>query len=191
MGIAGNTNEALALATGSYTALLDHDDFLSPNALFEFVKAINENGDADCIYSDEDKVDQEGKLHYFPHFKSDYNPDLLHTNNYICHFFAVKTSIIKKVGGFRPNFDGAQDFDLVLRCIDESKSVVHVPKILYSWRCHKGSTSANTDSKSYAFEAGSVHCRNIMIVMELRRRLTIHLYQGIIRQRICIQSVLL
>ena len=154
LGIAGNTNEALALATGSYTALLDHDDFLSPNALFEFVKAINENGDADCIYSDEDKVDQEGKLHYFPHFKSDYNPDLLHTNNYICHFFAVKTSIIKKVGGFRPNFDGAQDFDLVLRCIDESKSVVHVPKILYSWRCHKGSTSANTDSKSYAFEAG-------------------------------------
>lgn len=154
LGIAGNTNEALSLATGSYTALLDHDDFLSPNALFEFVKAINENGDADCIYSDEDKVDQEGKLHYFPHFKSDYNPDLLHTNNYICHFFAVKTSIIKKVGGFRQNFDGAQDFDLVLRCIDESKSVVHVPKILYSWRCHKGSTSANTDSKSYAFEAG-------------------------------------
>ena len=81
LGIAGNTNEALALATGSYTALLDHDDFLSPNALFEFVKAINENGDADCIYSDEDKVDQEGQLHYFPHFKSDYNPDLLHTNN--------------------------------------------------------------------------------------------------------------
>ena len=104
MGIGQNTNEALALATGSYTALLDHDDFLSPNALFEFVKAINENGDADCIYSDEDKVDQEGKLHYFPHFKSDYNPDLLHTNNYICHFFAVKTSIIKKVGGFRPKF---------------------------------------------------------------------------------------
>ncbi len=154
LGIAGNTNEALALATGSYTALLDHDDFLAPNALFEFVKAINENGDADCLYSDEDKVNQEGTFHYFPHFKSDYNPDLLHTNNYICHFFAVKTSIIKKVGGFRPNFDGAQDFDLVLRCIDESKIVVHVPKILYSWRCHKDSTSANVDSKGYAFEAG-------------------------------------
>lgn len=154
LGIAGNTNAALSLATGSYTALLDHDDFLAPNALFEFVKAINENGDADCLYSDEDKVDQDGKLHYFPHFKSDYNPDLLHTNNYICHFFAVKTSIIKKIGGFRSNFDGAQDFDLVLRCIDESKSVVHVPKILYSWRCHKDSTSANTDSKGYAFEAG-------------------------------------
>ena len=154
LGIAGNTNAALELATGSYTALLDHDDFLAPNALFEFVKAINENGDADCIYSDEDKVDQEGKLHYFPHFKSDYNPDLLHTNNYICHFFAVKTSIIQKVGGFRSNFDGAQDFDLVLRCIDESESVVHVAKILYHWRCHKGSTSANTDSKTYAFEAG-------------------------------------
>lgn len=154
LGIAGNTNEALALATGSYTALLDHDDFLAPNALFEFVKVINEKGDADCLYSDEDKVDQDGKFHYFPHFKSDYNPDLLHTNNYICHFFAAKTSIIKKVGGFRPNFDGAQDFDLVLRCIDESKVIVHVPKILYSWRCHKGSTSANTDSKDYAFEAG-------------------------------------
>ena len=154
LGIAGNTNEALKLATGSYTALLDHDDFLAPNALFEFVKAINETGDADCLYSDEDKVDQEGKLHYFPHFKSDYNPDLLHTNNYICHFFAVKTSIIEKIGGFRPNFDGAQDFDLVLRCIDESKTIVHVPKILYHWRCHKGSTSANTDSKTYAFEAG-------------------------------------
>ncbi len=154
LGIAGNTNEALALATGNYTALLDHDDFLAPNALFEFVKAINENGDADCLYSDEDKVDQDGTFHYFPHFKSDYNPDLLHTNNYICHFFAVKTSIIKKIGGFRSNFDGAQDFDLVLRCIDESKSVIHVPKILYSWRCHKDSTSANTDSKGYAFEAG-------------------------------------
>lgn len=154
LGIAGNTNAALALASGSYTALLDHDDFLSPNALFEFVKVINENGDADCLYSDEDKVDQDGKLHYFPHFKSDYNPDLLHTNNYICHFFAVKTAIIKKVGGFRSNFDGAQDFDLVLRCIEESKTIVHVPKILYSWRCHKGSTSANTDSKGYAFEAG-------------------------------------
>ena len=154
LGIAGNTNAALELATGSYTALLDHDDFLAPNALFEFVKAINENGDADCLYSDEDKVDQEGKLHYFPHFKSDYNPDLLHTNNYICHFFAVKTSIIQKVGDFRSNFDGAQDFDLVLRCIDESESVVHVAKVLYHWRCHKGSTSANTDSKTYAFEAG-------------------------------------
>lgn len=154
LGIAGNTNEALTLATGSYTALLDHDDFLAPDALFEFVKAINENGDADCLYSDEDKVDQEGKIHYFPHFKPDYNPDLLHTYNYICHFFAVKTSIIKKIGGFRPNFDGAQDFDLVLRCVDESKNIVHVPKILYSWRCHKDSTSANKDSKSYAFEAG-------------------------------------
>ena len=154
LGIAGNTNAALELASGTYTALLDHDDFLSPNALYEFVKAINEHGDADCLYSDEDKVDQEGKLHYFPHFKSDYNPDLLHSNNYICHFFAVKTSIIKKVGGFRPDFDGAQDYDLVLRCIDESKIIIHVPKILYSWRCHKGSTSANTDSKGYAFESG-------------------------------------
>lgn len=154
LGIAGNTNEALSLVTGAYTALLDHDDFLSPNALYEFVKAINEHPEADCLYSDEDKVDQEGKLHYFPHFKSDYNPDLLHTNNYICHFFAVKTEIIKKIGGFRPSYDGAQDYDLVLRCIDESSSVIHVPKILYSWRSHKGSTSSNTDSKGYAFEAG-------------------------------------
>lgn len=154
LGIAGNTNAALKLATGSYIALLDHDDFLMPNALYEFAKAINENPGADCLYSDEDKVDQDGKQHFFPHFKSDFNIDLLCTNNYICHFFAVKASIIRKIGGFRMDFDGAQDYDLILRCVEESRKVVHVPKILYSWRSHKGSTSANTDSKGYAFEAG-------------------------------------
>ena len=154
LGIAGNTNEALALATGSYTALLDHDDFLSPNALFEFVKAINENGDADCIYSDEDKVDQEGKLHYFPHFKSDYNPDLLHTNNYICHFFVVRRQLVEEVGGFRREFDGAQDYDFIFRCVEKAREVVHVPEILYHWRTHKASTADNPASKMYAFEAG-------------------------------------
>lgn len=154
-GIAGNTNAALRMATGEYVALLDHDDFLMPNALFEFVKVINEHPQVDCIYSDEDKVDQDGKIHYYPHFKPDFNLDLLLSNNYICHFFMAKRSIINEIGGFRNDYDGAQDYDLILRCVEKSSEIIHVPQILYAWRNHRGSTSGNTDSKSYAFEAGA------------------------------------
>lgn len=154
LGIAGNTNAALALAEGDFIALLDHDDFIAPNALFEFVKAINEDSSIDVLYSDEDKVDQKGKFHFFPHFKPDFNMDLLLTNNYICHFFAVRKNIVDKFGGFRSEYDGAQDYDFILRSIENTNNIKHIPKILYHWRSHMNSTAENPESKMYAYEAG-------------------------------------
>ena len=153
-GISGNTNAALELATGDYIALLDHDDVLALSALYEVVEAINENIDNEVIYTDEDKVDMDLKYHFEPHFKPDYNLDLLRSNNYICHFFVVKASIINEVGGFRKEYDGSQDYDLILRCTEKAKKVKHLPRILYHWRTHMNSTAANPESKMYCFEAG-------------------------------------
>lgn len=154
LGIAGNTNAAIALAIGDYIALLDHDDILAPNALFEYVKVLNEHPDYDMFYSDEDKVDEKGKKHFEPNFKPDYNVDLFMTNNYICHFFMAKKEIVDQIGGFRPGYDGAQDYDFILRCIENGKHIHHVPKILYYWRCHKNSTARDFSSKEYAYDAG-------------------------------------
>lgn len=151
--ISGNSNEALKLATGEYIALLDHDDLLAPNTLYEVVKAINEES-ADVIYSDEDKVSMDLKHHFEPHFKPDLNIDLLRSNNYICHLFVAKTEYIKETGGFRSAFDGAQDFDLIFRCVEKAEKVYHIPKILYHWRMHQNSTAANPESKMYCYEAG-------------------------------------
>lgn len=153
-GISGNTNAALELATGDYIALLDHDDILALSALYEVVEAINEDLDNEVIYTDEDKVDMDLKHHFEPHFKPDYNLDLLRSNNYICHFFVVKTSIINEVGGFRKEYDGSQDYDLILRCTEKARKVKHLPRILYHWRTHINSTAANPESKMYCFEAG-------------------------------------
>ena len=153
-GISENTNEGLAMATGEYIGLLDHDDVLELHALYEMRKAIENNPKADVLYSDEDKVSFD-LTHYFePHFKPDFNPDLLRSNNYICHFLVMKRSLLDKVGGFRPEFDGAQDFDLVLRLTEQAEQVVHIPKVLYHWRSHEASTAANPMSKLYAYEAG-------------------------------------
>ena len=153
-GIAGNTNGALKMAEGDYVALLDHDDLLSPDALYEIVKCVNQCPEADVIYSDEDKVDERGRKFYEPHFKPDFNLDLLRTMNYICHLFAVKTDLLRAVGGMREAYDGAQDYDLIFRCTERAEKICHIPKILYHWRCHKSSTSRNPESKRYAFEAG-------------------------------------
>ena len=153
-GIAGNTNAALEMAKGDYVALLDHDDLLSPDALYEIVKCVNQCPDADVIYSDEDKVDERGRKYYEPHFKPDFNIDLLRTMNYICHLFVVKTSLLRTVGGMRAAYDGAQDYDLIFRCTEEAEKICHIPKLLYHWRCHKSSTSRNPESKTYAFDAG-------------------------------------
>lgn len=154
LGIAGNTNAALALAKGEFIALLDHDDMLAPNALFEYVKVLNDHPDYDMFYSDEDKVDEGGKKHFDPNFKPDYNPDLFMTNNYICHFFMVKKDIVDKIGGFRPGYDGAQDYDFILRCIENGNHIHHVPQILYYWRSHRNSTARDFSSKEYAYDAG-------------------------------------
>ncbi len=154
-GISGNTNAALDMARGDFVILADHDDTLPPNAFYEVVKAINENPDCQVIYSDEDKLDMDGKALFDPHFKPDFNPDLLTSVNYICHLFIIRQDLLKQVGGFRQEFDGAQDYDFIFRCTEAAKRVYHIPKVLYHWRCHQNSTASNPESKMYAFEAGS------------------------------------
>ena len=154
LGIAENTNQAFAMAKGEFMGLLDHDDLLAPNALYEIVKALQDHPEADALYTDEDKVTTELDEHFQPHLKPDFNLDLLRSNNYICHFFVVRRSIVEKAGGFRKEFDGAQDYDFIVRCTENAREVLHVPEILYHWRTHKASTADNPASKMYAFEAG-------------------------------------
>lgn len=155
-GISENMNAAMALATGDYIGFFDHDDLLTPDALYEMVKVINEHEDAFFIYSDEDKTDEHSSSYFTPNFKPDFNLDLLLSVNYICHFLVVSQSLIQKVGLLNKDFDGAQDYDFVLRCVDELKEqgIYHIPKILYHWRFHKESTAGNPKSKTWAFEAG-------------------------------------
>ena len=154
LGIAENTNRALSKAKGEFMGLLDHDDLLAPNALYEIVQALQDHPQADALYTDEDKVTTELDEHFQPHLKPDFNLDLLRSNNYICHFFVVRRSIVEKAGGFRKEFDGAQDYDFIFRCTENAREVLHVPEILYHWRTHKASTADNPASKMYAFEAG-------------------------------------
>ena len=153
-GIAGNTNEAIAMASGEFVGLLDHDDLLAPNALYEIASALEHEPDIDVLYTDEDKVRGEGLEHFQPHFKPDFNPDLLRSNNYICHFFVARRSLIEKVGGFSSAFDGAQDHDFIFRCTEQAGKIHHIPEIMYHWRTHQSSTADNPESKLYAFEAG-------------------------------------
>ena len=160
-GIAENTNAGLLYATGDYIALLDHDDLLTADALYEFAVAIEESKkqgiELQMIYSDEDKCDGDGATFYEPHFKPDFNLDLLLTNNFICHFTAIRAEIFRELQ-LRGEYNGAQDFDLVLRVagkfMDKPQMIWHVPKVLYHWRCHRNSTAANPASKIYAYEAG-------------------------------------
>jgi GT2 family glycosyltransferase len=152
-GISGNTNKALEMSAGEYTALFDHDDLLEPNTLFEIVSSL-QNVHHDVVYTDEDKLNDETGKFEDPNFKPDYNPDLLLSHNYITHFFVVKTSIIKGVGGFDSTYDGAQDYDVIFKCIEQSKSIYHISKSLYHWRMHKGSTALDPESKTYCYEAG-------------------------------------
>lgn len=154
LGIAGNTNAAFEMASGDFVGLLDHDDLLAPNALYEIVSMITEDETVDAVYTDEDKVRTDLSEHFQPHFKPDFNIDLLRSNNYICHFFAVRRSLMERVGGFRTEFDGAQDYDYIFRCTEQARKTAHVAEILYHWRVHEASTADNPASKMYAFEAG-------------------------------------
>ncbi len=152
-GIAGNTNECCKMATGEYIGLFDHDDILHPSALYEYVKAINEKG-ADYLYCDEatfknGDIDQMITMH----FKPDYAPDTLRANNYICHFSVFSRQLLDGTELFRPQFDGSQDHDMILRLTDRAKRIVHVPKLLYYWRSHAGSTAADINAKPYAVES--------------------------------------
>ena len=155
LGIAENTNAAMEMAVGEFTGLLDHDDLLAPQALYRIVEALNQSSEEpDVFYSDEDKVTTDLSEHFQPHFKPDFNVDLLRSNNYICHLFVVKRLIVEEIGGFRNDFDGAQDYDLILRCIEKAEGIYHIPKILYHWRVHQSSTAENPESKLYAYDAG-------------------------------------
>ena len=153
-GIAENTNEALKMATGDFIGLLDHDDLLAPNALYEVAKALESHPKTDVIYTDEDKVRADLSEHFQPNLKPDFNLDLLRSNNYICHFFVVRRTIVETIGGFRKEYDGAQDYDFIFRCCESAKEIYHVPEILYHWRTHQASTADNPASTMYAFEAG-------------------------------------
>lgn len=152
--IAEATNSAASLATGEFIGFLDHDDELRENALYEMVRELNSHKDADLLYSDEDKITPDGVRHY-PHFKSDWNPELLLCQNYVCHFTVVRRSLFEKLGGIRKGFDGAQDWDFVLRVSEATTpdKIRHIPKILYHWRVIDGSTAKGTEQKPYVTEA--------------------------------------
>lgn len=152
-GISENSNRALELATGDYIALLDHDDILPIFSLFEIVKVINENKEAEFIYTDEDKLLEEKENRIGPHFKQDFAPDTLMSYNYICHFSIYKKSLMDRLGGFRKEFDGSQDYDLIFRVTEEANQIIHIPKILYHWRMNEDSVALSSDAKPYAYEA--------------------------------------
>lgn len=164
-GISANTNAALYAATGEYIALLDHDDVLEKDALFEVVSVLDKNIIQDgniyynkikVVYTDEDKTDSKTLRYFDPHFKPDFNMDLLRSNNYICHFLVVRRELALSIGGFRPEYDGSQDYDFILRAVENIPvdAIYHVDKVLYHWRSHLNSTAENTDSKLYAYDAG-------------------------------------
>lgn len=153
-GISANTNRALELATGEYFMLCDHDDVLEKDALFHIVQAINSKEKPEIVYTDEDKVTMEGDRYFDPHFKPDFNLDLLRSNNYICHIFVVSRAVVEKAGIFRSEYDGAQDYDFILRCCENAQHIVHIPRALYHWRSHPNSTAGNPASKMYAYENG-------------------------------------
>lgn len=150
-GISGATNHALSLASGEFVGLLDHDDELTPNALFEVVKFLQEQPEADLIYSDEDKIDESGKR-MSPHLKIGWSPDLAMSCNYMNHFSVYRRSIVEEIGGWRRGFEGAQDLDLVQRFSERSEKIFHIPKVLYHWRGVEGSTAVGAESKPYTHE---------------------------------------
>lgn len=152
-GIAENTNRAIKMATGDYIGLLDHDDILATNAIEECVKAVIYKK-ADIIYSDEDKVTEDGKHFIEPHIKPDWSPDTLKSHNYICHFFVFRASLLKEVDMLKGEFNGSQDYDFIIRLTRNAKVIYHIPLILYHWRISGQSTAGSMDVKSYAIEAG-------------------------------------
>ncbi len=181
-GIAANTNEALKYAEGEYVGLLDHDDLLTPDALFEMAEAVRRAGKQgialQLIYSDEDKCNGDATEFYEPNFKEKFNYDLILSNNYICHFMVLNSKMIQKLL-LRSEYDGAQDYDLVLRAVTElgipcnpskERLVCHVPKVLYHWRCHMASTAENPRSKDYAYMAGRKALQDYLVQNHINGR---------------------
>ena len=184
-GIAGNTNEALLRATGDYVALLDHDDALSKTALFDVIWHINEQELVKedgiiklkrivAVYTDEDKVNEDDTKYFDCHKKPDFDPVLLCTNNYICHLFVVDVNLAKSVGGFRSDFDGAQDHDFILRCTEglKKEQIIHIPKVLYHWRSSDASTATNPSAKLYAYKSGKRAVAEYLLRQGIKAKVT-------------------
>lgn len=152
LGISENINACIRMATGEYIALFDHDDLLHPSALYEVMRAICEHG-ADFVYTDENTFSEEPRDAYNPHFKPDFSPDTLRSYNYICHLSAFSRELLDSVGYFRSEYDGSQDYDLILRLTEKAKNVFHIRKILYYWRAHKNSVAQDVGAKPYTVTA--------------------------------------
>ncbi|KAF3888299.1 glycosyltransferase [Tolypothrix campylonemoides VB511288_2] len=159
--ISAASNSALELATGDYIVLLDHDDELAINALFENAKLINEHPNADFIYSDEDKVDTKGNR-YEPFFKPDWSPEYFYSCMYTCHLGVYRAKLIREIGGFRSKYDGSQDYDLVLRVVEKTQNIYHIPKILYHWRAIPASAASGADAKPWAYIAAQKALENML-----------------------------
>ena len=153
LGIARNMNAALAAAAGDWVTFLDHDDMLAPFALYEVAETIRLRHKADFIYSDEDHMAADGKKRFEPHFKPSFSPETLLSYNYICHMIVIKKNLVAKIGNFRPEMEGSQDYDLILRAVEKASCVVRIPKILYHWRTSPTSVSDNPESKLHAYSA--------------------------------------
>lgn len=151
--ISASTNTALSLATGEYVALLDCDDVLAPNALSEVARLLNQDRTLDFIYSDEDKIDDNGEHRHMPHFKSDWAPDTFMSFMYTCHLSVFRRSLVEELGGMRQGVEGAQDYDFTLRFTERTDRIGHIPKILYHWREREESTASHAEAKSYVLEA--------------------------------------
>ena len=159
--ISAASNSALELATGEYIAMMDNDDVIPTNAVYEMVKVLNKDKNIDLIYTDEDKLDTKGNR-CNPHFKSNYAPDTLLSVNYFCHFTLLRTSILRKIGGWTVGLEGAQDWDLFLRFVEQTNNICHIPKILYHWRMLEGSTSIDLKQKSYAMGTAKKSIENAL-----------------------------
>lgn len=158
-GISGNTNECISISSGEYLVMLDHDDILHKDALQEIATVI-ENEDADFIYTDETKFNDDINKSFSPNYKPDFAPDELNAHNYICHLTVYKKVLLEKTGLYSSSHDGSQDHDMVLRLSEHAKHIVHIPKVLYYWRVHSGSVASNIAVKSYAVEAGHLAVRD-------------------------------
>jgi len=167
------SNSALKISNGEFIAMMDNDDIIPKNALYEMVKVLNKNPEIDFIYTDEDKIDLDGKR-CEPNFKSDYAPDSLLSSNYFCHFTLLRKDILEEIGGWRKGFEGAQDYDLFLRFVEKTNRIYHIPKILYHWRKIPGSTSMDIDNKNYAIERGKLALEESLKRRKIKGKVEIH-----------------
>ena len=169
-GIIAASNSALELVTGDFVALLDHDDSLNVHALRTVAEVIANTETVDYIYSDEDKIDESGR-HFAEFKKPSFSPERLRGQNYCCHLSVFRSSLIKELGGFRDGFEGAQDYDLILRATEKARTIVHIPEVLYHWRTVTGSTASDAGAKPYTIESGrkavAEHCQRIGLIADV------------------------